>query len=276
MSDVTASEPTMPINSTDLVTEARELFNRYQRGNRSVDETMRAFLLLKALCDEVERLRELVVHMHVHSGYRDNGYMQMTTPQKALYDAIWERSVKELDDEELSTMSEPVILDDNAVAEIEARANAATEGPWRWRRDYEMPDGDKHWELSNPDGDRNRKTIDASLVLLLDRDEWLHRPAETQANWEFIAHAREDIPALCQTVRALRAEIREFERTDLVPRSRYDAADKDCLEAKQEVRKLADRARAEIERLESELAAVTQERDALSLALKKELERPLR
>jgi hypothetical protein len=47
----------MPINSTDLVTEARELFNRYQRGNRSVDETMRAFLLLKALCDEVERLR---------------------------------------------------------------------------------------------------------------------------------------------------------------------------------------------------------------------------
>lgn len=56
--------------------------------------------LLRALADEVERLRDLVVHMHVHSGYRDNGYMQMTTPQKALYDAIWQRSVEELDAEE--------------------------------------------------------------------------------------------------------------------------------------------------------------------------------
>ena len=56
--------------------------------------------LLRALADEVERLRELVVHMHVHSGYRDNGYMQMTTPQKDLYDAIWQRSVEELDAEE--------------------------------------------------------------------------------------------------------------------------------------------------------------------------------
>lgn len=41
----------------DVVVEARELFNRYQRGNRSVNETMRAFLLLKALADEVERLQ---------------------------------------------------------------------------------------------------------------------------------------------------------------------------------------------------------------------------
>ena len=99
------------------------------------------------------------------------------------------------------------MLTDEQIAEIEARANAAAEGPWRWRRDYEMPDGDKHWELSNPEGDRSGKTIDASLILLLDRDEWLHRPAETQANWEFIAHARTDIPALCATVKALRAEL---------------------------------------------------------------------
>lgn len=56
--------------------------------------------LLRALADEVERLRDLIVHMHVHSGYRNNGYMQMTTPQKALYDAIWQRSVEELDAEE--------------------------------------------------------------------------------------------------------------------------------------------------------------------------------
>lgn len=56
--------------------------------------------LLRALADEVEQMRELIVHMHVHSGYRDNGYMQMTTPQKTMYDAIWRRSVEELDAED--------------------------------------------------------------------------------------------------------------------------------------------------------------------------------
>lgn len=98
------------------------------------------------------------------------------------------------------------ILNEKQIAEIEARASAASEGPWRWRRDYEMPDGSKHWELSNPEGDQQRKTIDASLVLLLDRDDWLHRPAASMPNWEFIAHARADIPALCATVKRLRED----------------------------------------------------------------------
>jgi hypothetical protein len=192
-------------------------------------------------------------------------------------------------------MSETVILDDNAVAEIEARANAATEGPWRWRRDYEMPDGDKHWELSNPDGDRNRKTIDASLVLLLDRDEWLHRPAETQANWEFIAHAREDIPALCQTVRALRAECDKWQRRAKAFQEGYKdksfevtgleiqkmdllahGADKVVVRQNESLRTKLLGVCVERNELREQLAAVTQERDALSLALKKELERPLR
>lgn len=61
---------------------------------------IRAPYLLSAFSDEVERLHRLIVHMHVHSGYRDNGYIQMTTEQKALYDAIWNCSVEELDREE--------------------------------------------------------------------------------------------------------------------------------------------------------------------------------
>lgn len=56
--------------------------------------------LLRRLVEEVKTRDELIVHMHVHSGYPNNGYMQMTTPQKELYDTIWNRSVKELDDEE--------------------------------------------------------------------------------------------------------------------------------------------------------------------------------
>lgn len=62
----------------------------------------RAPELLRTLANEVDKLRKLVVHMHVHSGYPKNGYMQMTTEQKALYDQTWERSVAELDAEEAS------------------------------------------------------------------------------------------------------------------------------------------------------------------------------
>lgn len=78
----------------DIITEARALTKNMIEG------TPRNLII--ALADEVEQIRELVVHMHVHSGYRNNGYLQMTKPQKALYDAIWERSVAELDAEEAS------------------------------------------------------------------------------------------------------------------------------------------------------------------------------
>lgn len=36
-------------------------------------------------------LEELVSHMWVHDGYERNGYMQMTTEQKAMYDEITNR-----------------------------------------------------------------------------------------------------------------------------------------------------------------------------------------
>ena len=82
------------MSDKDIVARAREFLNG---PNYTVGDHL---ALLRALADEVGHLRELVIHMHVHSGYRNNGYMQMTTPQKALYDAIWERSVAELDAEE--------------------------------------------------------------------------------------------------------------------------------------------------------------------------------
>ena len=43
---------------------------------------------LQNMRDENERLRDLVGHCWIHSGYRDCGYVQMTTEQKALYDAV--------------------------------------------------------------------------------------------------------------------------------------------------------------------------------------------
>ncbi|KKN36050.1 hypothetical protein LCGC14_0777450 [marine sediment metagenome] len=37
---------------------------------------------------EVELLRELIVHMWVHDGYRMNGYDKMTQAQRVLYDSV--------------------------------------------------------------------------------------------------------------------------------------------------------------------------------------------
>lgn len=41
-----------------------------------------------AALDEAGRLRDLVEHCYVHSGYQDCGYEQMDTPLKALYDRV--------------------------------------------------------------------------------------------------------------------------------------------------------------------------------------------
>lgn len=76
------------------------LETEFKNAGNNMALTIRAPDLLRRLVAEVRERDELIVHMHVHSGYPNNGYMQMTTPQKELYDAIWNRSVKELDDEE--------------------------------------------------------------------------------------------------------------------------------------------------------------------------------
>ena len=88
--------PSQPSSeSSDLVGEARQILAR--TGSDYFASVPRK--TLSAMADEIERLRDLIAHMHVHSGYRDNGYMQMTTPQKELYDAIWNRSVAKADEQ---------------------------------------------------------------------------------------------------------------------------------------------------------------------------------
>lgn len=39
----------------------------------------------------VEKLRELVMHMYIHSGYRDNGYDKMSREQRDLYLFVTDR-----------------------------------------------------------------------------------------------------------------------------------------------------------------------------------------
>lgn len=78
---------------------------------------------------------------------------------------------------------------------IEARANAATPGPWeRWPDDVDGGDG---WALvSDADGE---PVVGAHPCPL-------EQCADAEADYAFIAHARSDVPALIAEVRRLRSE----------------------------------------------------------------------
>lgn len=80
-------------------------------------------------------------------------------------------------------MSEAKILTVEEIAEIEVRANAATKGPWKSTQNYLVVSSSLSSEPPCRMYNVNRRN-----------------------NNEFIAHAREDIPALCATVRHLVAE----------------------------------------------------------------------
>lgn len=93
------------------------------------------------------------------------------------------------------------ILTDEQIARIEARLNAATPGPWTIVR---YGDGDSLVLHSDSD---NRVCFMATPGSHGD-------PAKIAADARLIARAREDIPALIATVRALKAEcetLRELE-----------------------------------------------------------------
>ena len=75
---------------------------------------------------------------------------------------------------------------------IEARANAATAGPWSI--DYIEHTGEHGILINEPDG-----TLGCAGRLVAN---WL-----TYSNAEFVAHAREDIPALIEEIRRLRAAV---------------------------------------------------------------------
>ena len=68
--------------------------------------------------------------------------------------------------------------------EIEARTTAATEGPWTWAT-HSTADGDE-WAVFSP----------ADWALATNRDGWGY-------DAEFIAHARQDVPALVAALRAV-------------------------------------------------------------------------
>jgi len=96
-------------------------------------------------------------------------------------------------------MAAPPLPSVARLAEIKARAEAATPGPWEF--DYKS-----YYEIAVYDGDENRIGV-CSLGNMLPED---------QANGWFIQRARKDIPALVAEVERLRAALEKIEKA---PRS---------------------------------------------------------
>jgi hypothetical protein len=92
------------------------------------------------------------------------------------------------------TDSSPQPLDLDA---IESRANTATPGPWE-AQNYDDDEMDGNWPYTNRVGRPDSAKALAHIVL-------------GSQDAEFVAHAREDIPALVARVRELERDVKDLE-----------------------------------------------------------------
>jgi hypothetical protein len=101
--------------------------------------------------------------------------------------------------------------------DIEARAAAATDGPWGFYDGETYADVAADLEMTS----RSSYTYRQKVARLEDDDFWddpAHQDADDEqatealsANAAFIAHARTDVPALIAEIRRLRARVTELE-----------------------------------------------------------------
>lgn len=93
---------------------------------------------------------------------------------------------------------------------IEARCDAASPGPWTWK-DWGAPLSE-HWTLQAPpqarDGGPSKMYPDLGCPILQIEE----RDSRRLRDHEFIAHAREDVPALVAEVKRLREALAPFAR----------------------------------------------------------------
>jgi len=78
------------------------------------------------------------------------------------------------------------------LAEIRARAEAATPGPWSWVGAATSTGWEDAEELAHPEG----------IIATADGGYWFEPP-----NSDFVAHARTDIPALLDYIEELEARL---------------------------------------------------------------------
>lgn len=97
----------------------------------------------------------------------------------------------------------PKITPDN-LPEIEARANAATEGPWSMYWEREGVGSLVAGEVKHT----NNGLRVADWLAEFDAESLDGDTAKAENDGEFVAHARTDIPALCEALREAWAENR--------------------------------------------------------------------
>ena len=104
-------------------------------------------------------------------------------------------------------------MNEQELQEIEERANKATPGPW-----MEVAESGEWW-IAGPDASEN-------FVMATNASENI-----LQADIDFIAHARADVPALIAEVRSLRAKRAvpvgaiAYLMADIAPTDGFDEAD---------------------------------------------------
>lgn len=128
-------------------------------------------------------------------------------------------------------MSDTDILNQEQVAEIEARANAATEGPWESDNEQDSEHRFQYYMVLDAESRTIFDTLNSSIGEIheeADEDGVYRWDEVARRNIAFAAHARADIPALCRTLRAAWARVVELENereTDLIGRLGRQAAD---------------------------------------------------
>ena len=134
-----------------------------------------------------------------------------------------------------------MILSESEVEAIEARANAATEGPWRSDNQQDSEHRCQFYMALAPDGKSIFDTLNSSIAEIHEEadEDGVYRWDEIgRRNIAFASHARTDIPALCQTIQAAWA-------------------------ANQQIIDVIDTVNEEVAALRGKLTEVTAERDRL-------------
>ncbi len=150
------------------------------------------------------------------------------------------------DKAEMKVMPTNIPVTGNWLADIKARCEAATEGPWAW----DGGEGDVRVGIACDEHDApiSGYIVDGENAAYAEEVCWIEN--DSSANAEFIAHAREDIPTLLAEVERLHdlggdlcratSKIEHYQEM-------LDQAQKDCFNAATE----RDEARAEIRRLKA-------------------------
>ncbi len=89
-------------------------------------------------------------------------------------------------------------MTEDQIAEIQARCDAATPGPWEWDQERGRP-------VTLADLEEDGYPLTRMSILSIGGGAWRNRIEGRPDDEEFIARAREDVPLLLAEIKRLRA-----------------------------------------------------------------------